>query len=159
MPLMTWRTGRKNVAYEICSQVLQWRNQGVTPAHAVHPDDCWTLQAGYVGAGWLFVLRRGRTTTSLSVPGHQSTFTCVHSTMDVLRLQGIHDHDYGQVFPSLEQITIGSRCPSRASAPMSRYYDCKDCHGTFILHERFRAFLADVKVCCWTSFARAVRSA
>ena len=93
------------------------------------------------------MLRRGRTATSLSVPGHQSAHPCVYSTMDVLRSQGIHVYNLGRVFSSLEQITVGGRCPSRASAPESSYYNCRDCLEAKVFHESFRAFLANVKVC------------
>ena len=93
------------------------------------------------------MLRRGRTAKSLSVPGHQTAHPCVYSTMDVLRSQGIHGYDLGKVFPSLEQITVGGRCPSRASTPGLSYYSCRDCLEAYVFHESFRAFLADVKVC------------
>ena len=100
------------------------------------------------------MLRRGRTATSLSVPGHQSAIPCVYSTMDVLRSQGIHGYDLGKFFSSLEQITVGGRCPSRASAPVLSYNTCRHCLEDYIFHKDFRAFLADVKVCYCSTMQR-----
>ena len=98
------------------------------------------------GAGWHFVLKRGYTATSLSVPSHQSRLDCVAHAVNDLGLQGLYLHDLCEHFPSLEQVTIGGVCTTGPATLLSRYY-CGNCHEGFEMHVFFRALLSDIKVC------------
>ena len=97
------------------------------------------------GAGWQFVLKRGYTATSLSLPGHQSPSDYAFHTMNVLRLRGIYLHDMCKHFPRLEQVTIGRICLAKPPTLGSRYY-CGECHEGFGMHLYFRAWLSGIKV-------------
>ena len=49
----------------------------------------YALRSNSFAAGWQFVVRRGGTATSLSIPGHYRTEDCLPHAMDVLRSQGL----------------------------------------------------------------------
>ena len=103
------------------------------------------------------MLKRGRTATSLSVPGHQSPAKCVQHTMNILRLQGLRLHDLCGYFPRIEQTTIGGVCLAGASSPRSRYC-CKECTEGAKLQVYFGFSLLDIKVCFSSSSAHAIRT-
>ena len=114
------------------------------------------LQADDVGAGLQYVLKHGRTATSLSVPGHLSAGLCVYDAMKVLRLQGLTLHGLRDFLPKLEQITISGQC--LASDPMSRA-TCRGCLKAFVLHLGFKSLLSNVRVCSFSSSTQVARSA
>ena len=104
------------------------------------------------------MLRRGYTTTSLSVPSQQSADDCLHHAMESLTAQGLELYlsDLGSVFPILKQMTIGRRCVTGASKPLS-HDSCKD---SFSLQLHFGCLLSKgVKVCPSSSPAQPTRSA
>ena len=104
------------------------------------------------------MLRRGRTTTSLSVPGYESTSTTIRCAMDVLRSQGLHLDDLSIAFPNLEQISVGRsrRCLENED------YDPMWCMGDsapFDTQTYFGTLLSNAKVCTSLPSAQAARSA
>ena len=90
------------------------------------------------------MLKRGRTATSLSVPGHQSARLCVYDAMNVLRLQGLNLWGLRGFFPKLEQITISGQCLASGATSRST---CSGCFEAFCLHLSFNFLLSDVRVC------------
>ena len=107
-----------------------------------------------LGAGWRFVLRRGNTVTSLSVPGHRRISTCMPYIVYILRLQGLHLQNLRGYFPRVQQITLGGMCVTAAYGPISRSW-CGECSEGFDMHLYFRSFLSDIRVCPSSSFASA----
>ena len=111
------------------------------------------------GAGWQYVLRRGCTTTSLSVPGYEHTSPCIRHAMDALshlRLLGAHLYDLGTVFPKLEQISVGRsrrRCQDDDYDPRCCTFD----GVPFDTQTYFGPLISNAKVCSSSSSARATR--
>ena len=109
------------------------------------------------GAGWQYVLRRGCTTTSLSVPGYEHTSPRIRRAMETLRLLGPHQYDLGIFFPKLEQISVG-----RSRRHLDYIYDPKWCTGNavpFDTRTYFGPLLPNAKVCSSSLSAQATRSA
>ena len=106
------------------------------------------------GAGWQYVLRRGCTTTSLSVRGQESTSRTLRCAMKVLNSQGLDLYDLGTAFPRLEQISVG-----RSRRCHDDDYDPMYCNSSpFDTHTYFAALLSNVKVCSSLSSAQTARS-
>ena len=106
------------------------------------------------------MLKRGRTATSLSVPGHQSPAKCVQlaqveHTMNILRSQGLRLHDLCGHFPRIEQIIIGGVCLAGAYSPRLRYC-CRECTEGSKLQVYFGFSLLDIKVCFSSYSAHAI---
>ena len=102
------------------------------------------------------MLRRGSTATSLSVPSPQSTDSCMYQAYDVLRSQGLYLYDLREMFPRLEQITIGRRCLAGASGPAS-HFKRGECCAAFEVEKYFKSLLSHVKVCSSLSSAHCAR--
>ena len=94
------------------------------------------------------MLRRGRTTTSLSVPGYVHTSNRLRHAMGALshqRLLGAHLFDLGTVFPRLEQISVG-----RSNGRLNYVYDPRCCTGDavpFDTQTYFGPLISNAKVC------------
>lgn len=109
------------------------------------------------GAGWQYVLRRGCTTTSLSVPGYVHTSPRIQHAMDALRLLDPHLYDLGIVFPKIEQISAG-----RSRRCLDYVYDPSCCTGDavpFDTQTYFGPLISNAKVCSSSSSAQAIRTA
>ena len=108
----------------------------------------YALRSNSFAAGWQFVVRRGGTATSLSIPGHYRTEDCLQHAMDVLISKGLDIClcHMGNIFTNLKQMTIGRRCVTEASNPLL-YDSCKECHDAILLELRFDCLLSEVKVC------------
>ena len=104
-----------------------------------------------LGAGWQYVLRRGCTTTSLSVPGYEHTSMRISRAMDALNLLGPHLYDLDIAFPRLEQISVGRsrRCQDYVHDPMW----CMGDANPFDTRTYFATLISNAKVCSSSSSA------
>ena len=102
------------------------------------------------------MLRRGRTTTSLSVPGYEHTSPRICRAMEPLRLLGPDQCDLGLVFPRLEQISVG-----RSRRRLNYVYDSGCCTGDaepFDTQTYFGPLISNAKVCSSSLAAQATWS-